>query len=192
MNIRVLLYLFFCLFWTTMMAQTNGPKDWILDGNKWDCYETGNDTIIFHSGKSSGYLKSVKQKIKGFGTLMQIMNAGQYHGERIRFSAWVKSKDVDDWAGLWMRIDDYNLYNISLNFDNMSDRPIKGTTDWKKYEIVLDVPATGSKVLFGILLSGTGKVWIDDVTIEKVDKSVPVTNMEGLSVFPVNVGFEER
>jgi len=30
-------------------------------------------------------------------------------------------------------------------FDNMQDRAIKGTTDWRRYEVVLDVPedATG-------------------------------------------------
>jgi len=164
----------------------------VLDGNKWDNYETGCDTNIYHSGNTSAYLKSVKQKIKGFGTIMQTINAGQYHGKRICFSAWVKTKDVDDWAGLWMRVDDYNVFNIALSFDNMFERPIKGTKDWKKYEIVLDVPITGSKILFGILLSGPGKVWMDDVKLETVDNTVPLTGIENLPEKPLNTGFEAR
>jgi len=168
------------------------PKDWVLDGSKWDNYEMGCDTTNFYSGKTSAYLKSVKSKIKGFGSMMQVINAGQYHGKRIRYTAWVKTKDVEDWAGLWMRIDDYNMFNISLSFDNMFDRPIKGTNDWKKYEIVLDVPETSSKILFGAILSGTGKLWLDEVNIEIVDHTIPVTGMEKLPENPSNTGFEER
>ena len=190
--LSALVIVFVTFSFTTSRAQNNCLKNWILDGNKWDSYETGCDTTIFHSGKTSAYLKSVKQKIKGFGTIMQTINAGQYHGQRIRFSAWVKTKDVEDWAGLWMRVDDYNIYNFSLSFDNMFDRPIKGTKDWQKYEIVLDVPITGSKILFGILLSGAGKVWMDEVMLETVDKTVPVTGIEKLPETLVNGGFEVR
>jgi len=187
-----LIFAFIILSVTQINAQNNCLKDWTLDGNKWDSYEMGCDTGIFHSGQTSAYLKSVKQKIKGFGTIMQAINAGQYHSKRIRFSAWVKTKDVEDWAGLWMRVDDYNVFNIALSFDNMFERPIKGTKDWKKYEIVLDVPVTGSKILLGALLSGTGKIWMDDVKIEVVDNTVPVTGYEHLPEAPGNVGFEER
>ena len=187
-----LFFVFLIILANQSNAQNNCLKGWTLDGNKWDNYEMGCDTIIFHSGNTSAYLKSVKQKIKGFGTIMQAINAGQYHGKRIRFSAWVKAKDVDDWAGLWMRVDDYNVFNIALSFDNMFDRPVKGTKDWQKFSIVLDVPVTGSKILLGALLSGTGKIWMDDVKIEIVDNTVPVTGMDHLPEAPGNVGFEER
>jgi len=57
----------------------------------------------------------------------------------------------------------------------MDDRPIEGTTDWGKYEIVLDVPEGASKIAFGALLSGVGQIWFDDLLIEIVPGSTPTT-----------------
>ncbi|MEJ7739638.1 MAG: hypothetical protein WKF97_19610 [Chitinophagaceae bacterium] len=94
----------------------------------------------------------------------------------------MKSKDVSDWAGFWMRVDraDTTLIGDSvainvLSFDNMDDRSIKGTTEWKRYEVVLDVPSNAAGLAFGAILIGTGQIWFDNLNFETVDKSVPVT-----------------
>ena len=63
----------------------------------------------------------------GFGTVMQTFAAQRYLNQRIRFSAEVRATGVTEWAGLWMRVDDDK--HESPSFDNMSDRPIVGTTD---------------------------------------------------------------
>jgi hypothetical protein len=47
-----------------------------------------------------------------------------YLGKRVRFSAAVKTEDVQSWAGLWMRVDKGSQ---TVEFDNMQDRPLKGT-----------------------------------------------------------------
>ncbi|MCK7516664.1 MAG: hypothetical protein MZV64_02535 [Ignavibacteriales bacterium] len=73
-----------------------------------------------------------------------------------------------------MRIDGES--NQQLGFDNMRDRAIKGTTDWKKYEIVLDIPENSTTINYGVLLGGDGKVWFDNFELKEVDKSVAVTN----------------
>jgi hypothetical protein len=59
----------------------------------------------------------------------------------------------------------------------MGGRPIKGTADWKKYEIVLDVPEESSQIAFGILMKGKGRVWLDDITFEVVDNKVESTGI---------------
>jgi C-terminal processing protease CtpA/Prc len=49
---------------------------------------------------------------------------------------------------------------------------ITGTTDWEKYEITLDMnPANTKRIAFGGILSGNGKMWLDDleVTIDGKD-----------------------
>ena len=43
-----------------------------------------------------------------------------------------------------------------LAFDNMLDRPIKGTTDWTRYAVVLDVDKTAVAIAFGVLAGGEG------------------------------------
>ena len=84
----------------------------------------------------------------------------------------------------------------TLAFDNMQDRAIKGTTDWKKYEIVLDVPENSEMVAFGLLLSGKGQVWMDDLQFEVVGKDVPTTGRatgaaSQAAKAPLNLNFEE-
>jgi hypothetical protein len=58
----------------------------------------------------------------------------------------------------------------------MENRPIKGTTPWKRYEVVLDVPTESATLNLGVLLTGKGQVWVDDVQLELVDKTVLTTN----------------
>lgn len=60
-------------------------------------------------------------------------------------------------------------------FDNMSDRPIKGSTDWHSYEIVLDVPPDATSINFGVLLAGLGEVWMNSAKFEVVDTSAALT-----------------
>lgn len=130
-----------------------------------------------------------------FGTLSQYCSADQYLGKRVRMTGYLKSENVKNWAGMWFRVDDSKQKDLSLSFDNMSDRPIKNTTDWKKYEIVLDVPQQAGAMAFGVLLEGSGKVWISGISFEVVDQSVPTTNMvkerAALPQGPVNLDFAE-
>jgi hypothetical protein len=164
------------------------PGGWSLAGSEPRSYETGTDKQVKHSGKASGYLKSKQQNIAGFGTLMQQVLAAKYAGKRLRLSATVKTDSIADWAGLWMRIDGEG--KSSLAFDNMESRAIRGSTDWKSYEVVLDVPKEATLVAFGVLVSGTGTLWIDDVKLEPVSLSVPVTGTKPREA-PDNLDFEK-
>jgi len=66
----------------------------------------------------------------------------------------------------------------------MQNRAIKGTTDWKKYEIVLDVPTKASNLAYGALVDGTGQIWFCDLMFEVVDNSVPTTD-KGKNYMPL-------
>jgi hypothetical protein len=72
----------------------------------------------------------------------------------------------------------------------MQNRPIKGTTGWKRYEIVLDVPQSSQSIAFGVLLSGAGTVWVDDLNFEIVAKDVPETKPAPTK--PQNTSFEDQ
>jgi len=107
-------------------------------------------------------------------------------------SGFMKSIDVADWAGLWLRVDAAD-YKKALSFDNMKDgredRAVRGTTDWKKYDIVLDVPSDAASMSFGALLSGTGQIWFDNLNFEIVDNTVPTTSED--DTVPTNLNFEK-
>lgn len=153
-------------------------KSWFLAGSHPQEYEQGIDSSVTYHGKKGGYLKAKAVQLGGFGTLMQMFKANDYRNKRMRFSAVVKSEGVEDWAGLWMRIDGPKQ-GETFGFDNMHNRPMKGTTDWQKYEVVLDVPQESVCVAFGLLLVGPGQVWLNDVEFEEVSADVPTTSFEG-------------
>ncbi|MGB5849657.1 MAG: hypothetical protein WBH40_14280, partial [Ignavibacteriaceae bacterium] len=155
-------------------------------------YEMGVEPSTFQNGQLSAYVKSKSPKENEFGTLMQTVGAEKYLGKRLQLSSYIKSEDVKGWCGMWMRIDAEN--KTQLGFDNMQNRSIQGTTDWTRYDIVLDIPLNSKSINFGILLGGEGKVLVDNFNFEEVDKSVEVTNMlkeNKLSTEPINLDFEK-
>lgn len=169
------------------------PKGWFAAGSNPSEYEMGIDNSNFENGQSYAYIKSKAPKENEFGTLMQTISAENYSGKRLKLSGYVKSEIVDGWSGVWMRIDGEN--NQQLGFDNMRDRAIKGTTDWKEYEIILDIPTNSKTINYGVLLGGNGKVWFDNFKLVEVDKSVQVTNLIKENKFssqPMNLDFEEK
>lgn len=165
-------------------------------GSHPDEYAMGIDDSTSHSGTKCGCIQALIKKTSGFGTLMQAFKSDDYRGKRLRLSGWLKTKDVEDWAGIWMRVDGPETMEDSLAFDNMQDRPIKGTTDWSKYEIVLDISDLSEAIAFGTLLSGSGTIWMDNFKFEVVGRDVPTTdergrNQEWLSDKPLNLDFEQ-
>lgn len=148
--------------------------NWFKAGSDPGNYKMGVDSSIQHDGKKAMTIKSIDPEIQDFGTYMQNFKADQYLGKRVRMTGYMKSNDVANWAGFWLRVDQADPKQV-LSFDNMQDRAIKGTTDWKKYEIILDVPGNASNIAFGALLAGTGQIWFDNLNFEIVDSSVPTT-----------------
>ena len=168
------------------------PKDWFNGSHNPKQYEMGINKGAGQDGKNAATIKSIPKKISkyDFGTLMQTCKAEKYIGKRIRMTGFIKSTDLSDWAGLWLRVDQYGSRE-DLAFDNMEDRGIKGTTAWTKYEIVLDVPTNASELSYGALLSGTGQIWFDNISFEIVDKSVKTTGAESVPDEPTNLDFEK-
>lgn len=171
------------------------PAGWFNAGSKPQSYEMGIDKGAGQSGKNAATIKSIDKSVDGFGTLMQQSSPDKYLGKRVKMTGFVKSENVATWAGLWLRVDQLGSKE-ALSFDNMENRPIKGTTGWKKYEIVLDVPENASLIAFGALLAGTGQIWFDNITFEIVDKSVQTTDLKNVKSSvtqsdPTNLDFEK-
>jgi hypothetical protein len=169
----------------------SAPQGWHLAGSNPENYESGVDSEAKRNGFPIAYLKSKPSATEGFGTLMQSFSASKYAGQRIRLSASAKSDEVSDWAGLWMRVD---VNTKPFVIDNMQNRAIKGSLDWREYQVVLDVPKDATNVAFGILLSKSGMVWLNNVRFEIVSTEVPVTAKPSFATprpeDPVNLNFE--
>ena len=172
---------------------SSAPAGWFMAGSAPANYQTGVDKGVTQNGQPSAFLRSAVPVTGGFGTLMQTISPSEYAGKRVRLRAWVSSKDVSDWAGVWMRVDKEAK---SVAFDNMQNRAIKDTQAWKQCDVVLDVPEDATGIFFGILLSGSGEVWMSDASFEVVGKDVestspPQTAAPKMPTHPANLKFTE-
>lgn len=147
---------------------------WYKGGTKANAYEMDNVSGGGQNGQDAFTIKSIEAKVDGFGMLVHDNSPGFFLGKRVRMTGWMKTSNVKGWAGLYLRADKSGV-GASIVTDNMHDRPVKGTTAWKKYSLVIDVPNGCSKLVYGAMLSGTGQIWFESPVLEEVDAKVPVT-----------------
>lgn len=173
---------------TTLQAG-DAPKGWFPAGSAPDNYDMGVQAGDRHAGDRNAYIRGQPPQ-RGFGTLMQTIGAEAYRGKRLRLSAYLRTRDANS-AAMWMRID--GQFQQTLGFDNMSSRTLRGDSDWKRYDIVLDVPSGAQAIAFGFLLQGKGEVLADDFRLEPVGKDVPVTGSDrpALPAEPANLDFAQ-
>jgi hypothetical protein len=98
-----------------------------------------------------------------FGSLMQRCPAHHLAGRLIRFEGEIRTRNIEQWAGLWLRVDGDREFN--LFFDNMSNRPIHGSTPWTKYSIDAHLPREATWLNYGIVLEGGGVMWADNFRV---------------------------
>ena len=171
-------------------SQAQEINGWFKAGSKPKSYEIGLNKSESKTGKKCAYLKSVDDNIIGFGALMQKCDAKLYLGKRIKMIGFIKAEDVQGWSGMWLRVDSKYVAK-SLSFDNMSERPIKGTTDWLKYEIVLNVPPESKTLNYGILINGKGTVYFDRLDFEILGDMTNEVSTKKILEKPSNIDFEE-
>jgi C-terminal processing protease CtpA/Prc len=121
------------------------------------------DDSIAHSGKNSVRVTRDKTSESTFSHFAKAIPLKGYSGNTLELHGFLRTEDVSDFAGLWMREDDQ--VGKTVAFDNMETRALKGTTDWAEYSIKLPL-VPGAQVLYiGALISGTGKLWADDLRL---------------------------
>ena len=162
-------------------ASSGAPKGWWKNGTKPEAYDVGIDPTQPYKQPISVYVKSLDPKIVegNFGGMMQMCRAESFRGKRLKLTGFIKTLDVVGTANLWFRVD--GEVGKMLAFDNMSERPIKGTTDWREYSVVLDVPENANALAYGIFIAGAGMAWLNDVQLIEVDSDVKSTNMEDVT-----------
>ncbi len=153
------------------------PTEWFKGGNAAKSYQMEIDKTS-KDGLAIYNLKSIDSLITGFGSVMNYIDPKPFLGKRVRMTGMLKTLDIKEWSGFWLRIDEKDS-RLPLGFDNMhdgrTDRSIKGTNDWKRYEIILDVPKESYKMAYGALIFGVGQIWFKDIQFEIVEKSIKIT-----------------
>ena len=137
---------------------------WFLAGDDPKDYAIASDRLVTESLEPSETIRATVPAPSNFGTVMQTIAPAAFLGQRLTFSALVKTDEVEQEAGLWMRVDGPSDEGV-LAFYNMSDQPLFGTSDWTAHEVTLDVAPDARSVSFGLWLNGPGQVWLDQVTL---------------------------
>ncbi len=102
--------------------------------------------------------------VQNFGSATGTFPVSAAAGKKLRFSGFIKTENVEGFAGLWWRVDGPG--RKSLGFNNMGQLHINGTSDWKEYSFELPVAPEAQNINFGMLLSGSGTAWFDDLRVE--------------------------
>lgn len=148
------------------------PPQWF--GSQGTQFELGLDSEVRRSGRASAYILTKTRNVFGdqFGVLTQTVRADAYRGNRVRLSGWLRTSGATgEGVSLWFRSDGVGLQP----FDNMGDRRLTGTQDWRQVEIVADVPDDAIGLAFGVITESPGLLWADDLRLEIVDSSVAPT-----------------
>jgi Peptidase family S41 len=126
------------------------------------------DGQIVHGGKWSVRIDRKDDGPNSFTSVTKMIPI-DFTGETLELFGYLRTEDVSGFAGLWLREDDDSG---SVAFDNMQRRQLNGTNEWAEYSIVLPLNKTAKRLAFGVLASGAGKVWADDLRLLVDGKSI--------------------
>jgi len=133
------------------------PKGW--SGDPPDTIAVDGTTA--HSGKWSVRLE---RDVGSFGSLTALTRTipVAFTGAKVEFRAFLKTEDVRGSAGLWVRQDGESE---TVAGDNTPKHQLKSTAAWAEYSILLPLESGAKEISFGVFLTGTGKVWADDLRL---------------------------
>lgn len=120
-----------------------------------------SDDKIIHGGQRSLRIERNAQSSGAFSVVGRSI-PWEFSGKTIEIRGFLRTEDVTGYAGLWIRQDSDRQM---LALENMQSQELKGTHDWAEYKITLPIHAETRSVVFGFLMSGTGKAWADDLQI---------------------------
>jgi hypothetical protein len=150
------------------------PADWFITGDNREHYTLRADRAVVLSGSASAALEADPEADPSrFGALMQVSSAASFKGKRIELSGYIASENALAGAAIWLRADDAN--GVVVAFENTVARGIRGTTEWTYQNIVMDIPKEAVALAYGAILSGHGKLYVDDLQFRVVDAKVAVT-----------------
>jgi len=140
----------------------------------WAAYPSGSvslDDRIVHGGHWSARIERQPDTANAFSGITKSLPM-DFKGTAIELRGFVRTEAVSDFVALWIREDGES--NPGLAFDSLQMRPqkIKGTTDWTEYSVSVQVQPDARQLFIGFLLAGTGKAWVDDMSLLVDDKPI--------------------
>jgi hypothetical protein len=130
----------------------------------WRSHPSGSvfaDDKVVHSGRWSVRLQRNADSKDAFSGITRSLPV-DFKGQRIELRGYLKLQDVTGFTGLWLREDGDDQ---TLSLENMHSQQVKGTHSWSEYHISLPLDPAAQAIYFGVLSSGTGTAWADDLEL---------------------------
>jgi hypothetical protein len=128
-----------------------------------DDYFSFKDDSIKVDGKNSVRLQKDTASAKGGYGVITFSLPANFKGSEVTLNGFIRTEGVQGgFAGLWLRTD---AGKESVGFENMADKGITGTTEWKQYSITVPMNDDVTDILFGGLLAGKGRCWFDKLEL---------------------------
>ena len=145
------------------------------------------DASQAYRGVASGRIGCASDTaLRGLAGLVQRIDAGECAGRAVTVSAMVRSDSVAEVAFLWIGAEDATGRLVAMTRGDHV-QPIRGSADWHAAAVTGAIPPNAAKLLFGLSLAGTGRVWIDEVrVVAEADGALPRVRL-----VVENAGFEE-
>jgi hypothetical protein len=162
------------------------PVKWFTSGEQnYAICDAGVDARMLAAGQTN---LSIACKVPVLVFLRQAPVAPPYWGKRVRFSGWIKTENVVPKSDAFPVQGSINSVEGAALFVSASDTqgPVRnaavtGTTPWTYRELVIDIaqgtnaPGDAKFLPMGVVLNGTGQVWVRDLKFEEVPRHTPLT-----------------
>ena len=144
-------------------GRTDIPVSWVRSGAG---YTIELDTEEHAAGSRSLRIERVAD-LDSSGMAWQSLPIFAVAGRTITLSGAIRTEGISAFghAGLWMQVTGRDGV---VGYDDMRDQGPSGTTDWKRYTLDMAVDPCATQVVVGVLNTGDGKAWFDDLKIQVV------------------------
>ena len=139
------------------------PRGWGV--GRAESYRAAVDCNVAYEGRCSLRFEGDRTSERRFLAASRRAPVDRAAGHVAVLSGMICTENVEGGrAGFWMRIDGAAGRMIAL--ENMQASGPSGNTAWRRYTVALDVPPEAKQIVFGPILSGSGRAWFDDVHLE--------------------------
>jgi len=141
--------------------------------DRWDLHASAPDEYSAIAGDACAILSSAVPEPSGSAILMQSVFADDFRGARVLFRAEFRTENVAGSAGLYLRIPPMGWGKNQDREPESSDQESVVTTaasrDWSSGEISALITGNASIIQFGVVLTGSGRVWLRNPELRRDD-----------------------
>ncbi|MEP6766053.1 MAG: hypothetical protein ABJB66_17195, partial [Gemmatimonadaceae bacterium] len=170
--VRFALMLFAAMHVTSRVSagQTTNAAPWSIVGQSIPDFDATIDRSVFRSGQASVFLRSRVPEPGGPVALSQPIRANDFRNQRVRFTAWTRAQNIRG-NGIYVYVNVNGPSGASIAYEKSAKRLLAiAPNAWIRDTVSVLVPADANMLWFGAVLDGSGELWIDDVSIEKVNE----------------------